>query len=1322
MELDFSFTLVTTASAKLSRKKKEKKDNNKSEIVSADSKCEKKTSTLSLARKKKYQNSIKQSKQDTCKDNIIKVGEKINVENKEAIINSIIDNKKIDCKNKLADDYVSSDDHSTKEIEEDLNNIKKELVEDKENISPVKKEDTLVMNYTANDSLQNKLVNTYENLSVRGSLTNSFSFNKRNKNSSGSSIDTPEYIELRKVSLRRHQLESYKRNIKNEKLYFFQKRRNIIKENSVLHNNSWSNSRDIFNPTSSSILTINNSDNCKTLKNLSVRTVEKISVLKENSTSTKVNSLKNDNTKFLSKNDSIGYSKRHSLRNSASEKLHSPLNNSKSSSINNISTPNSECKFKTCDDTPKGIKRSITVARNGFKKSSEAHLNSSESLCFRSCTKSKGRKILDLSSSVDNDDAAVCNDNGDGHFNSSFKSFDSDGSICINNETVNSITTNKGISLLKNNSRLSGIASLLSDDDNDDNLLNDLTFNKKLTDSEKSLLKYKDCNEDENKTKLTIIENTSDDIFNNSSFKSKSIKNNQLGPSLSCSDIKIKNTNSTQSSKLKKDKVKKNISLNSSMDFDTNSLKSSTPQPVIKRNSQCNHRKSIKNFIELNKDKEQNNIIKDTSFTDKSLNLPLSLPVPSYDSSPLLSKSKVKDITKWLKETDKSFKKNPFEISDSNNEEEISVSPPLINKRHKSSHLLNVKSEQKIIPDIKTPEPTDSVKRIRKVLTEPNKVNSVIKKKTRSVQKKRSVKKVDVSTDSEGDVDTPATRILYQLYGKSWRALNALPVTEPRNLKPKKIHISKPPMTERRTKQKSSMFSSSSSSEDHFEEFLAKSRLKRLELTKRRDENQLSTGNDRSFIDETLTDNDNSLTLYQKVISSDIKKDIDALSDSKWSNNSNGSNKSLKRHPKRLSFSSNSNEGSDVTNNINGNTNSKKLKKRNKKGKKKSPDKIIKTHIPINISHHYHSGSSGKKKKLSKKKIGDELKTNGNGDDHNFLKQKLIRTSVKSNTDKKTAIKPETPKSVVRNHSEQINTVNTSEKLQTPCSKTDVIFQPTPRLTLSFLSSLSVITANIRCHPDALQYKNNYKTKKEELSRKLFLLYNKEVFENKLPDDMLLQWNVRMRSTSGFCYNRRLFKTSGEVIRTSRIVLSSKILDSPDRLRDTLIHEMCHAATWIINGVSDGHGPRWKFWATKAMERFPELPTIKRCHDYDIKTKYTYRCTGCGYSFGRHSRSLDTERKRCGYCYGKFELLVNIKGKIEGNGRGGGTLASSTISDANVRTPKPVTGFALFVKNNYSEIKKTNNSLQHKDVMKLLGQKFAHFKLSQNNDKETSNE
>ena len=73
----------------------------------------------------------------------------------------------------------------------------------------------------------------------------------------------------------------------------------------------------------------------------------------------------------------------------------------------------------------------------------------------------------------------------------------------------------------------------------------------------------------------------------------------------------------------------------------------------------------------------------------------------------------------------------------------------------------------------------------------------------------------------------------------------------------------------------------------------------------------------------------------------------------------------------------------------------------------------------------------------------------------------------------------------------------------------------------------------------------------------------------------------------------------------------SQVLDSPDRLRDTLVHEMCHAASWIISGYRDGHGHIWKNWATRAMNRFPELPVIARCHSYEIRTKYVYRCQSC---------------------------------------------------------------------------------------------------------------
>lgn len=66
-----------------------------------------------------------------------------------------------------------------------------------------------------------------------------------------------------------------------------------------------------------------------------------------------------------------------------------------------------------------------------------------------------------------------------------------------------------------------------------------------------------------------------------------------------------------------------------------------------------------------------------------------------------------------------------------------------------------------------------------------------------------------------------------------------------------------------------------------------------------------------------------------------------------------------------------------------------------------------------------------------------------------------------------------------------------------------------------------------------------------------------------------------------------------------------------DRLRDTLIHEMCHAATWLINSVRDGHGNFWKLYARKATVMHPELPMVTRCHSYDIKYKFQYQCTRC---------------------------------------------------------------------------------------------------------------
>ena len=102
-----------------------------------------------------------------------------------------------------------------------------------------------------------------------------------------------------------------------------------------------------------------------------------------------------------------------------------------------------------------------------------------------------------------------------------------------------------------------------------------------------------------------------------------------------------------------------------------------------------------------------------------------------------------------------------------------------------------------------------------------------------------------------------------------------------------------------------------------------------------------------------------------------------------------------------------------------------------------------------------------------------------------------------------------------------------------------------------------------------------------------------------------------------------------------------------DRLRDTLLHELCHACAWIKSGMRDGHGPFWKGWSQKAMKAFPDLPVIERCHTYAIRTKYTYVCKKCGLRVGRHSKSIKVETQLCKMCGGMFELLLQGNGSTK---------------------------------------------------------------------------
>ncbi|XP_007183690.2 germ cell nuclear acidic protein [Balaenoptera acutorostrata] len=165
----------------------------------------------------------------------------------------------------------------------------------------------------------------------------------------------------------------------------------------------------------------------------------------------------------------------------------------------------------------------------------------------------------------------------------------------------------------------------------------------------------------------------------------------------------------------------------------------------------------------------------------------------------------------------------------------------------------------------------------------------------------------------------------------------------------------------------------------------------------------------------------------------------------------------------------------------------------------------------------------------------------------------------------------------------------------------------------------------------------NFKQNKDELVQKIYALCNSSVFDKKLPEKIDISWNKKMLRTAGLC-------TTGETRRPKReryakIQISQKVCDSADRLRDTLIHEICHAASWLLDGIRDSHGVGWKYYAQKSNMVHPELPKVTRCHNYKINYRIHYECTKCKFRVGRYTRSLDTDRFICAKCKGPLVIL-----------------------------------------------------------------------------------
>ena len=208
--------------------------------------------------------------------------------------------------------------------------------------------------------------------------------------------------------------------------------------------------------------------------------------------------------------------------------------------------------------------------------------------------------------------------------------------------------------------------------------------------------------------------------------------------------------------------------------------------------------------------------------------------------------------------------------------------------------------------------------------------------------------------------------------------------------------------------------------------------------------------------------------------------------------------------------------------------------------------------------------------------------------------------------------------------------------------------------------------------------KRAFKKVREQLAKDLLKSFDQLVCDGRLGESTAVEWSTRLLTTAG---RARLQRSFGK--RMARIELSTKVLDDEERLRSTLIHEACHAAAFIIDGITKPpHGPDFKKWGRRAMNKFPGV-VVTTTHSYEIQFKFFYTCSGCGYMYKRQSNSLDVEKLGCGKCRGR--------------------LFAST-EDGTPKKARPPSAYQIFIRDNSAAVRdrlsRKNPNISQPEVMR----------------------
>lgn len=243
---------------------------------------------------------------------------------------------------------------------------------------------------------------------------------------------------------------------------------------------------------------------------------------------------------------------------------------------------------------------------------------------------------------------------------------------------------------------------------------------------------------------------------------------------------------------------------------------------------------------------------------------------------------------------------------------------------------------------------------------------------------------------------------------------------------------------------------------------------------------------------------------------------------------------------------------------------------------------------------------------------------------------------------------------------------------------------------------------------------------KHEVAEKFLKELDERITDNKLSElatstgGIRIEWSNKLNTTAGRAnWKRETIRSKTEVGNDTTametrhrhhawIELAEKVIDDEHRLLNVIAHEFCHLANFMVTGITNNpHGKEFKAWAAKVTRVFGESRGIEVTtkHSYDIDFKYVWECTACGIEFKRHSKSIQTDRHRCGSCKGELKQTKPVPRK---NGAGAATAGGEGAKEV-----KKESEYQRFMKEQMKLIKAENPRCPQKDIMRQVAARWA---------------